>query len=331
MSSAITVMGAGAWGTALAVHLARNGVDTNLWGRRQDHLRAMKDERENKRYLPDVSFPKQLQVVEDLESSIKTIRDVLIVVPSEGFRDALIQIKPWLNKDSRILWATKGFESSTGEFLNDVIEAELGDIPRAIVSGPSFAAELGKGLPTAVTVASEDESLLEDTVAYFHGANLRAYSSQDMKGVQLGGAIKNVMAIASGISAGLDYGSNARAALITRGLAEIMRLGTRLGAEQETLMGLAGVGDLVLTCTDSLSRNYRFGVALGRGMDQESAMQEIQQVVEGAVTAKVVRQVAQRAGVELPICEAVYRVLYEDLLPTEAVDLLLNREQRKEF
>lgn len=331
MISAITVMGAGAWGTALAVHLARNGVETSIWGRRPEHLAAMAADRENKRYLPSVSLPDNLGPATDLQSCIQKTRDILVVVPSEGFREALAMIKPWLRSDSRIIWATKGFESSTGEFLDDVIKAELGDIPRAIVSGPSFAAELGKGLPTAVTVASLDDELLADTVAYFHGANLRAYSSRDMNGVQLGGAIKNVMAIAAGISAGLHYGSNARAALITRGLAEIMRLGEHLGAERETLMGLAGVGDLVLTCTDSLSRNYRFGVALGRGLDQKAAMEEIQQVVEGAVTAKVVRQVAAKAGVELPICEVVYRVLYEGLLPTEAVDVLLTREQRHEF
>lgn len=331
MTSAVTVMGAGAWGSALAVHLARNGVQTQLWGRRADSMVAMAEARENKRYLPDVAFPEKLQPVKELEHSIRSVRDVLIVVPSEGFRAALVMIKPWLRQDARIMWATKGFESSSGEFLDDVIESELGSIPRAIVSGPSFAAELGKGLPTAVTVASLDEQLLSDTVKYFHGANLRAYSSRDMKGVQLGGAIKNVMAIAAGISAGLHYGSNARAALITRGLAEIMRLGEHLGAERETLMGLAGVGDLVLTCTDTLSRNYRFGVALGKGLSQQEAMAEIQQVVEGAVTAKVVRQVAQKAGVELPICEVVYRVLYEDLLPVDAVDVLLNREQRHEF
>lgn len=329
--NAIITIGAGAWGTALAVQLARNGVDTQLWSRREDHVRAMVSEGENTRYLPGVPLPAGLRPGNDLESMVRNTRDILIAVPSKAFRDTLAIIKPWLRSDARIIWATKGFESDTGAFLHEAAKKVMPDVPRAVLSGPSFAAELGKGLPTAVTIASKNKQWLEDSVELFHGGNLRVYSSRDMRGVQLGGAVKNVMAIAAGISAGMQYGSNARAAMITRGLAEIMRLGKHVGAERETLMGLSGVGDLVLTCTDALSSNYRFGLAIGSGVDQETAKAEIGQVVEGAETAKVILQVAQRAKVELPICEVVYRVLYQGLPPDEAVNILLTREQREEF
>ena len=330
MTTIVTV-GSGAWGTALAVQLARNGVETHLWARRPEQVEAMRVSRENARYLPGVTFPDALQVDNDLESLIRSNRNILIAVPSSAFRATLIAIRPWLRRDARIVWATKGFDPDNGEFLHEVASRELPDTPLAVLSGPSFATELGKGLPTAVTIAASDKEWLADAVKLFHGGNLRVYSSHDILGVQLGGAVKNVLAIAAGIAAGMHYGSNARAALITRGLAEIMRLGEKLGAERETLMGLSGVGDLVLTCTDTLSRNYRFGLAIGSGVDQETAKADINQVVEGAETARVIRHVAQRAGVELPICEMVFRVLYESLAPDTAVNLLLTREQREEF
>lgn len=327
----IVTVGAGAWGTALAVQLARNGVATQLWSRRPEHVDAMQQEGENSRYLAGVALPQNLLPGSDLENMIRQHRDILVAVPSSAFQATLSTIKPWLRCDARIIWATKGFESNSGAFLHEVANDVLPDVPTAVLSGPSFAAELGKGLPTAVTIASQNEDWLNDAVGFFHGGNLRVYSSEDMVGVQLGGAVKNVMAIAAGISAGMQYGSNARAAMITRGLAEIMRLGERLGAERETLMGLSGVGDLVLTCTDALSRNYRFGLAIGSGVDQSTAKAEINQVIEGAETAKVILQVAKRAEVELPICDVVYQVLCEGLAPDKAVATLLTREQRHEF
>ncbi len=328
----IPVLGAGAWGTALAVHLARNGNNPILWGYRESSVQVMQKDRENKRYLPDVKFPDNLYLSSNLEETISDARDILIVVPSEAFRTTLKNISPFLRKDARLIWATKGLESHTGQFLHEVIAEELGiDISSAVISGPSFAAELGRGQPTAITVASKDPALVKTTLELFHRGNLRLYTSEDVIGVQLGGAMKNVMALGAGISDGLGFGTNVRAALITRGLAEIMRLGEALGAKRETLMGLAGLGDLVLTCTDDLSRNRRFGVAIGRGKNQTEAMDEIMQVVEGAITSKVVTQVARNLSVELPICELVFRILYEGLEPGDAVDVLLNRQATTEF
>ena len=331
-NSPISVLGSGAWGTALAVHLAHNGSEPLMWGYEASHVEAMKVERENRRYLAGVKFPESLQLTASLEEAVSDVQDILIVVPSEGFRTTLQKIKPFLRANARIMWATKGLESQTGQFLHQVVAEELGnEMACAVISGPSFAAELGRNQPTAVTVACEDKAFTKDILDRFHRGSLRLYSNEDLIGVQLGGAMKNVMALAAGVSDGLGFGTNAQAALITRGLAEIMRLGDALGAQRETLMGLAGLGDLVLTCTDNLSRNRRYGVAIGQGKERGAALAEIQQVVEGAVTAKAVVQVAKSLDIELPICELVYRVLYEDLRPVDAVDALLNRAPTREF
>ncbi len=328
----ICVLGAGAWGTALAVHLARNGSQPLMWGYLEKDVAAMQRDRENKRYLPGVPFPDSLAVTASLEEAVRGQKEILVVVPSEAFRETLKKIRPFLEDDVKLIWATKGLESRTGQFLHEVVTEELGDtIPRGIISGPSFAAELGQGQPTAITVASTSQALIDAVLARFHRGSLRLYANDDLIGVQLGGAMKNVMAVAAGISDGLGFGANARAALITRGLAEMMRLGEKLGAQRETLMGLAGLGDLVLTCTDNLSRNKRFGFALGQGKQAEEAQQEIKQVVEGAVTAKVVTRVAAQHDIELPICELVSRILHENLPPAEAVNALLNREPTREF
>lgn len=328
----ICVLGAGAWGTALAVHLARNGSCPIMWGYLDEDVQAMQRDRENKRYLPGVHFPNSLSITSSLEEAIRGQDEILVVVPSEAFRETLQKIKPLLSASANLVWATKGLESRTGQFLHEVVTEELGThIPRAVISGPSFAAELGQGQPTAIAVASDQPQLIEKVTARFHRGSLRLYANDDLVGVQLGGAVKNVMAVAAGISDGLGFGCNARAALITRGLAEMVRLGEKLGAQRETLMGLAGLGDLVLTCTDNLSRNKRFGFALGQGKNAETAQREIKQVVEGAITAKVVNQVASTHEVELPICSLVYQILYRDLPPSEAVDALLNRNPTSEF
>jgi len=330
-STAVSVIGAGSWGTALAIQLARNGHRAILWGRELDEMRDMIEHRYNARYLPDIRFPEGLEPVEQLDEVLDQTQNLLIVVPSAGFRSVLQTIKPSLNSDARIMWATKGLEDGSGKLLHEVLVEELGDdTPYAVVSGPSFAREVAKGLPTAVTVASYHDDFRTEAASWLHGDTFRVYSSADVVGVELGGAVKNVLAIAAGISDGLGFGANARAAIITRGLAEIMRLGASLGAQPETLMGLSGMGDLVLTCTDDQSRNRRMGLALGRGKSVESTMREIGQAVEGVGTAKVVQLVAERCGVEMPICHQVFRTLYESHPAKAAVSELLSRDQRSE-
>lgn len=252
--------------------------------------------------------------------------DVLVAVPSHGLRETLNLIKPLLEPGIRICWATKGFELSTGLLPHQVAEAVLGEGPAmAVLSGPTFAKEVGIGLPTALTVAANNERFANDLAQGLSCQNFRAYTSSDMIGVEIGGAIKNVLAIAAGLSDGLGFGANTRVALISRGLVEMTRLGVALGAKQDTFMGLAGMGDLVLTCTDNLSRNRRMGLALASGMTIEEAQEEIQQVVEGVLAAKAVREVAQKMNVEMPICEEVYRILYEAVSPRDAVTSLLSR------
>lgn len=330
MMRSIAVYGAGSWGTALALQLARNGLQVWLWDIDADHVRQLEVARENARYLPGFNFPDNLHCGADLSAVAAQASDHLIVVPSHGFRALLKQLVPLLSADDNLAWATKGLELESGKLLHEVIEEELPGCKYAAVSGPTFATEVAKGLPTAMTVAASDESFGQAIAQAFHGENYRVYTSSDVVGAELGGAIKNVLAIAAGISDGLGFGANARAAIITRGLAEIMRLGVKMGAQPETLMGLAGVGDLVLTCTDNQSRNRRLGLALGQGKQLDEAIAEIGQAVEGAKSARSVGKLAARAGVEMPICEVVYRILYEDLSPRQAVQELISRTPKSE-
>ncbi len=280
----------------------------------------------NERYLPGVRFPDNLHPELELNACLDNVQDILIVVPSHGLRETLKTIKPMLAPDIRICWATKGFELSTGELPHQVAEDILGaDRPMAVLSGPTFAKEVAAGLPTLMTIAANDSEFASDLAEKVSGDNFRAYTAQDMIGVEVGGAVKNVLAIAAGLSDGLGFGANTRVALINRGLVEMTRLGLALGAKQDTFMGLAGMGDLVLTCTDNLSRNRRMGLALAAGKTIEEAQEEIQQVVEGVLAAKAVKGVADRLGVDMPICLALYRILYEGLAPREAVTALMGR------
>lgn len=330
--SKISVYGAGSWGTALALQLARNGLDVMLWDFNPEHVALYEAERENTRYLPGISFPENLHCTDSLEEMIQHANDQLIVIPSHGFRDLLKKIKPLLTSSHTISWATKGLEVGTGKLLHEVLEEELGNhIPYSLVSGPTFAHEVARGLPSAMTAAASTPELATRIAAAFQGGNYRVYTSDDVLGVELGGAVKNVLAIAAGISDGLGFGANARAALITRGLAEIMRLAKNMGAKEETIMGLSGVGDLVLTCTDDQSRNRRLGLALGQGKDVDSAIEEIGQAVEGAKSSHCIGLLAERAGVEMPICECVHKIIYADLPPEQAVKDLLARELKSEF
>ncbi|HEY7378040.1 MAG TPA: NAD(P)H-dependent glycerol-3-phosphate dehydrogenase [Steroidobacteraceae bacterium] len=327
----ITILGAGSWGTALAIQFARAGHAVRLWGREPRELAALERDRCNRRYLPDAPFPPGLRVEADLGRALADAVDVLIAVPSHGFRALLQQLKPRLQSGMRLAWATKGFEQGSGKLLHEVAAEVLGERwPIAVLSGPTFAREVGAGLPTAMTVASPDEKFAAAIARNISGLNFRAYTSSDVIGVEVGGAVKNVLAIGTGIADGIGYGANTRIALITRGLAEMTRLGEALGARRETFMGLAGLGDLVLTCTDNQSRNRRFGIALARGKPVAAALAEIGQVVEGYSAAKAVRAVAARLGIEMPICEAAYRVLYEGLPIKQAVQALMAREIRSE-
>lgn len=328
----VTVFGAGAWGTALAILMARNGHRVRLWGRTPETMARMQEERCNRRYLPDASFPDTLTATGDIETALDAADLALIAVPSQGFRAFLRILAPHLRPPTRLAWATKGLEVDSAKRLDEVVAEELPHLaPPAVISGPTFAAEVAAGLPTAVTVASLDCDFAERLCAWLHNPRFRAYRVDDVIGVELGGALKNVLAIAAGIADGLHFGANTRAALITRGLAEIMRLGVHAGARKETFMGLAGLGDLVLTCTDNHSRNRRFGLLLAEGKDVDQALTIIDQAVEGLPTAREAWRLAQRYGVDMPITHAVYQVLYEKLPAKQAVHELLSRHPRPEF
>jgi glycerol-3-phosphate dehydrogenase (NAD(P)+) len=326
------VIGAGSWGTALALQLARSGASVRLGGVFElDLLEAMVVDRENVRYLPGIQFPENLTAYPSLEECLNGVRDILVVVPSHGLRGTLTTALPFLRDDSRICWATKGFELHSGKLPHQVAAEVLGeDRPVAVLSGPTFAKEVGEGLPTAMTIASSNHEFGQSLAATISGENFRAYTTDDFIGVEVGAAIKNVLAIGAGMCDGLGFGANARVALITRGLVELTRLGVALGAKQETMMGLAGMGDLVLTCTDNLSRNRRMGLALASGKTVEEAQEEIQQVVEGVLAAEAVKEVADKLGIEMPICHQVYRILYEGVSPREAVGELMGRELKSE-
>lgn len=328
----IAVIGAGSWGTALAIQCARSAGQSVLWGRAEDHLDRLAEDRENVAYLPGARFPDGLRVEPSLARAVESARTVLIAVPSHAFREMLEGIRPHLGAGHRVAWATKGFELATGLLPHQVVGEVLGaGVPVAVLSGPTFAREVGAGLPTAMTVASNDEGYARELAAAISSDTFRAYFSTDIVGVEVGGAVKNVLAIGAGISDGLGFGANTRIALITRGLMEMTRLGTALGADPATFMGLAGMGDLVLTCTDDQSRNRRMGLALARGKTVTEAEDGIRQVVEGVQAARAVHEVARRLGIEMPICDQIYHILHEGADAREAVNVLMRRALKSEF
>jgi glycerol-3-phosphate dehydrogenase (NAD(P)+) len=331
VAESIAVLGAGSWGTALAIQFARAGCVTQLWGRDTAQLALLAHERRNTRYLPDAKFPDALKLTASLGAALNGSRDVLIAVPSLAFRALLNTLQPLLVPGQRVAWATKGFELASGKLPHQVAREVLGEhVPVAVLSGPTFAREVGAGLPTAMTIASADDGFAAELAQGLSGLNFRAYTSNDIVGVEVGGAVKNVLAIGTGISDGVGFGANTRIALICRGLAEMTRLGVALGARRDTFMGLAGLGDLVLTSTDDQSRNRRFGLALARGKTASQALAEIGQVVEGVQAARAVFGVAQRVAVDMPISEAIYRIVHEGLPIKTAVDALMSREVRAE-
>jgi glycerol-3-phosphate dehydrogenase (NAD(P)+) len=327
----VAVLGAGSWGTALAIQLARRGRPVRLWGRDRERLLQMLRNRRNERYLAMGEFPESLSVETELAAALNGARDVLVVVPSHAFRAVLQEIAPHLTPEMRLAWATKGFELETGKLPHQVAHEVLGtERAVAVLSGPTFAREVGAGLPTAMTVASPDAAFAKALARDLSSENFRAYTSTDIVGVEIGGAVKNVLAVGAGLSDGLGFGANTRVALITRGLVEMMRFGVALGAKRDTFMGLAGLGDLVLTCTDDQSRNRRFGLLLAAGRPPEQALAEIGQVVEGYAAAKAIHNVANAVHVEMPLCEGVHRVLYEHVPARDAVRELMSRPIKSE-
>jgi len=330
MAATVAVLGAGSWGTALAIHLARNGLQVRLWGHRPEHVERLRALRENPDYLPGYRLADNIEPLADLADAVRGAPHLLVAIPSRGFRDLLQQLKPLIDSFPGLFWASKGFEIETGKLLHEVVTEVLPDLNHGVISGPTFAVEVARNLPAAIACAGNHPRATEAFAELLRGEHFRVYTTDDLVGVELGGGLKNVLAIAVGIADGLGYGANTRAALITRGLAEIMRLGISLGARQETLMGLAGLGDIILTCTDDQSRNRRFGLALGKGKNVSQAEIEVGQTVEGLRAAKAVHDKAAALGLELPITEQAYRVLYEGKQPVDAVRDLENRPQGPE-
>jgi glycerol-3-phosphate dehydrogenase (NAD(P)+) len=327
----IAVLGAGSWGSALAMQLARSGAECVLWGRSPEHLALMRQSGRNERFLPGIPFPDNLNFEADLGQALASTDEVLIAVPTGAFAEMLDSVATHLRDNQGLTWACKGLEPGSGRFLHQSAQSRLGhERAFAVITGPSFALEVARSLPTAVTVAGTSEAYCNKIAQALHGGSFRAYTSDDIIGAELGGAVKNVLAVATGISDGLSFGNNARAALITRGLAEMMRLGRALGARDQTMTGLAGMGDLVLTSTGELSRNRRLGLALGAGMSVDRAVEEIGQVVEGVSTSAEVWRLAQRYKVEMPISEQVYGIIHLGLSPRQCVRELLAREQKPE-
>ena len=326
----ITVIGAGAWGTALAISLAANHRVT-LWARDAVQILEMQAAQCNQRYLPDIPLPHALHLSADLPGSLAVTDLAIIAVPTAALRTTLQQFL-LSQRSIGMVWLCKGFEAGTSLLPHQVVAEVLPErFQHGVLSGPSFAQEVARGLPTALTLASNNIEFARHTALALHHARLRIYSSSDVTGVEVGGAVKNVMAIASGICDGMGLGQNARAALITRGLAEITRLGLKLGGHTETLSGLSGVGDLILTCTGDLSRNRQVGLLLAQKYDLADILGRLGHVAEGVYTVREVHQLAQRQGVAMPICEAVYRILYENRPAAEMVAELLNRTPNLEF
>lgn len=327
------ILGAGSWGTALGLILARNGHEVVLWAHDPAVARGIREAHRNPRYLSRFPLPPAVDATGSLEEALAGTQVVVCATPSHGVREVARATRPHVPDGALLISGTKGIEIATGARMSEVIESELG-AGRArdlvVLSGPSFALELAQGLPTAMAAASRSPVRAAECQSLFQNEHLRIYTQSDVVGTELGGALKNVIALASGISDGLGLGSNARAALLTRGLAEMVRLAVELGAEEHTLSGLAGVGDLILTCTGDLSRNRRTGLALGRGATLEEALADVQTVVEGVPTTRAARNLARAHEVEMPIVAAVYSILFEDVGPRQALAELMAREPKPE-
>ncbi|MBS9778416.1 MAG: NAD(P)-dependent glycerol-3-phosphate dehydrogenase [Gammaproteobacteria bacterium] len=326
----VAILGAGSWGTALAINCARvKNQHVYLWGHNISHIDELTKQRSNQRYLPDIPFPENLTATNDI-SVVYDCDMILMVVPSIAFNETLERIAPYFSQQA-IGWAIKGFDKTSHDLLSKTFVKRFPDRDFAVIAGPSFAKEVAKGLPTAITIAGNTLKCANEYATFLHNQNLRTYTTDDIIGAQVGGALKNVIAIAAGISDGLGFGANTRAAIITRGLTEINRIAQKAGAKTDTLMGLSGIGDLMLTCTDDLSRNRRFGKLLGDGNSVEQALDIIGQTVEGLSTAKEAQSYAQKYNVRAPISEAIEGIVTGKINVETAMKQLLSHQPKPEL
>ncbi|MBR6500047.1 MAG: NAD(P)H-dependent glycerol-3-phosphate dehydrogenase [Firmicutes bacterium] len=330
MGKKIAVIGAGSWGTALAISLAESGHTVSLWTRRQEHAEAMKADGENKKYLPGIAFPETLTVADTMEAAIVGAELVMFSTPAQGFRSVLNQAKPYLTKDMVLVNVAKGIEQKSLKRLSEIAEEAIPGVKYVVLSGPSHAEEVGKLMPTTIVAAAEDLELAEFVQDIFMTEALRIYTNTDVVGVELGGALKNIIALGAGVSDGMGFGDNAKAALMTRGMTEMSRLGVALGAKEETFAGLTGMGDLIVTCTSMHSRNRRCGIMIGEGMTPQDAVAHVGMVVEGMFTAEAAYELAKKVGVEMPITEAIYGVINGTVNAREAVIALMTRQRKHE-
>nr|WP_315020987.1 NAD(P)H-dependent glycerol-3-phosphate dehydrogenase [uncultured Aminipila sp.] len=327
----IAVIGAGSWGTALAITLSNKGHEVKIWDVNKEHLQELKDNRENVRYLPGVKFSEKLQPVDTVAEAMDDARMVLFSAPAQHFRSALDNALPYISQDMIIVNVAKGIEQKTLKRMSEVAHDKMSNMKYVTLSGPSHAEEVGLAMPTTVVVASTDIKLAEYVQDIFMTDKFRVYTSSDVIGVELGGALKNIIALGAGISDGMGYGDNAKAAMMTRGIAEIARLGVKLGADVHTFSGLTGIGDLVVTCTSMHSRNRRCGIMIGEGMRPKDATEKVGMVVEGMFTTEAAYELAQREGVEMPITEGIYAVINDKIDARDAVNQLMTRDRKSEI
>ena len=327
----VCVLGTGSWGTALALSLAKNNFDVHMWSRRKERAESINKNRENTEYLPGATFPDNLNVTDDLDEAVKDSKIVVLAVPSQAVRGMCVKLKGKLTPDQIIVNVAKGLEKGTGKRLSEVCAEELPDSKYVMLSGPSHAEEVAKDLPTTIVVSSEDIEYAQIVQDAFMSPTLRVYTNSDLIGVELGGALKNIIAFGAGICDGLGYGDNTKAALMTRGITEISRLGVAMGAKAITFTGLSGIGDLIVTCTSIHSRNRRAGILMGQGKTLQETLDEVQMVVEGITATEVAYKVSRDLNIDMPITEAIYSVLYQGANPNEAVLELMTRTKKHEM
>lgn len=327
----IAVIGAGSWGTALAITLSNKGHEVKLWDVNKEHVQALKENRENQKYLPDIKFCEKLQPVDTIAEALEDAKMVLFSAPAQHFRNALDNALPYISQDMIIVNVAKGIEQKTLKRMSEIAHDKMANMKYVVLSGPSHAEEVGLELPTTVVVASTDIKLAEYVQDIFITDKFRVYTSNDVIGVELGGALKNIIALGAGISDGMGYGDNAKAAMMTRGIAEIARLGVKLGADIHTFSGLTGIGDLIVTCTSMHSRNRRCGIMIGEGMSPKDATEKVGMVVEGMFTTEAAYELAKREGIEMPITEGIYAVINDKIDARDAVNQLMTRDRKSEI
>lgn len=327
----IAVIGAGSWGTALAITLSNKGHEVKIWDVNKEHLKELKDKKENIKYLPGIKFSDKLQTVDTVAEALEDVAMVLFSAPAQHFRSALDNALPYISQDMIVVNVAKGIEQKTLKRMSEIAHDKMANMKYVVLSGPSHAEEVGIGMPTTVVVASKDIKLAEYVQDIFITDKFRVYTSNDVIGVEFGGALKNIIALGAGISDGMGYGDNAKAAMMTRGIAEIARLGVKLGADIHTFSGLTGIGDLIVTCTSMHSRNRRCGIMIGEGMSPKEATEKVGMVVEGMFTTEAAYELAKKEGVEMPITEGIYAVINNKIDARDAVNQLMTRDRKSEI